>query len=115
MKTYKIYKKRLGQNFQEVGEIYTDGWIKAKKQFARQMTDDNHNLSNNIQWLDRKEDGVNESGWYDFNGGTPLYNEDLEKYDADEAKDFLMVSEKEINKGFDFWSEDVHVWELRKN
>lgn len=114
MKTYNIYKKRDGQSFKEVSSIYADNFEEAKKQFAKQMTDDNHNQSNNVRWLDKDQDGVKETGWYDFNGGSPLFNEDTEKYDADEAEDFLMVTEEAINAGFDTWNEDVYTWEVRE-
>jgi hypothetical protein len=114
MKDYKIYKRRDGQGFEFFGSIYADGLKEAKKIFARRMTEDNWNQSNNIQWLDSEEDGVEETGWYDFSGGTPSYNEDTEKYNVEEARDFLLVSEKDIEKGFDCWREDVYTYELRK-
>lgn len=112
MKTYTIFKKRDGQSFKPIGEIYATDFRDAKKQFAKQMTDDNWNQSNNVQWLDKKQDGVFETGWYDFNGGIPLFDEETEKYDPKEAQDFLMVSEKDILKGFSRWSEDVYTWAI---
>jgi len=115
MKDYTIFKKRDGQSFKPVGLIYgVENFREAKKEFAKKMTDDNHELSNNVQWLDKDQDGVNETGWYDFGGGSPLYNEDTEKYDPDEAEDFLMVTEKEILKGFSRWNEDVYTWAIDK-
>jgi hypothetical protein len=114
METFNIYKKRDGQSFKDVGTIYASNFDEACKQFAKQMTEDNHNQSNNIVWLDDKRDGVNESGWYDFNGGSPVFDEDAEKYDADEAAAYLMVSEKAINQGFSSWNEDVYTWEVRE-
>ena len=105
MKNYPIYKKRDGQSFNEVAVIYADSFADAKKQFAKQMTDDNHYKSNDVVWMDQKTDGVKVSGWYDFNGGRPL---------DDEAEDYLMVSESDILDGFDSWSEDVYTWELRE-
>jgi hypothetical protein len=114
MKTYNIYKKRDGQSFKNVSSILADNFTEACKKFARQMTDDNWNQSNNVQWLTKEDDGVNETGWYDFGGGLPLFNEETEKYDADEAANFLLVSEKDINEGFSSWSEDVYTWELRE-
>lgn len=113
MKTYNIYKKRDGQSFKIFGEIYADSFEAAKKQFALNMTQDNHKLSNNVVWLSKEEDGVNETGWYSFNGNIPTYNEETEKYDANEAADCLLVSEADINEGFDTWTEDVYTWELR--
>ncbi len=112
MRDYPIYKKRDGQSFKQVGSIYSDSWQNAKKEFAQNMTKDNWNLSNNIIWLNR-EDGVKIEGWYDFNGGTPTYYEETESY-TDEVNDFLLVSKEDIDKGFDYWNEDVYTWELRK-
>ena len=114
MATFKIFKKRDGQSFKEVSEVYANSFDEACKIFAKQMTDDNHNQSNNIQWLDKDQDGVKETGFYDFNGGVPAFNADTEKYDADEAEDFLMVTEEAINEGFSSWNEDVYTWELRE-
>jgi len=110
---YTIFKKRDGQDFKPVGQIHgCEDFAEAKIKFARQMTDDNWNQSNNVQWLDKEQDGVLETGWYDFNGGIPLYDEATEKYDATEVKDFLMVSEVDILEGFDTWSEDVYTWRI---
>lgn len=114
MNTYNIYKKRDGQSFKVVSSIYSDNFTEACKKFAKQMTDDNHNQSNNIQWLDSETDGVNVTGWYDFNGGSATFNEETEKYNAEEAADFLLVSEEVINEGFSSWSEDVYTWEIRE-
>jgi len=93
MKNYTIFKKRNGQSFKAIGEIYALNFIEAKKQFAKQMTDDNWNKSNNVVWLTKENDGV-QTGWYDFNSGCLSYNENTEKYDPNEAKNFLMVTEK---------------------
>lgn len=114
MKTYLVYKKRDGQSFKEVSEIYAISFLEACKIFAKQMTFDNHNKSNNIIWLDKEQDGVKETGWYDFNGSLPAFNEDTEKYDADQAEDLLMVSEEAINEGFSSWNEDVYTWQVRE-
>lgn len=114
MGTFNIYKKRDGQSFNLATYIYATDFNEAKKMFALMMTDDNHSKSNNIVWLDKEQDGVNETGWYDFNGGVPTYNEETEKYDADEAADYLFCSEESINNGFDYWNEDVYTWELRE-
>lgn len=111
MKTYTIFKKRDG-HFKPAGDIYASNFREAKKLFAKQMTDDNHNQSNNVQWLTKEQDGVFVTGWYDFRGGMPVFNEDTEKYDPKEAEDFLMVSEKDILKGFSRWSEDVYTWAI---
>ena len=97
-KEYPIFKKRDGQSFKEVSYIFADSFDDAKKKFAKQMTDDNWNLSNNIQWLEEGKDDVNITGWWDFN------------YDPKE----LFCSEDAINEGFDSWCEDVYTWELRE-
>jgi hypothetical protein len=112
MKTYNIYKKRDGQSFKEAGDIFASNFKEAKQIFAKQMTDDNHNQSNNVQWLDKDEDGVKETGWYDFNAGSPTKFEDTQKYDPKEAEDFLLISEKDISKGFSRWNEDVYTWAI---
>jgi hypothetical protein len=111
---YPIYKKRDGQSFKEVGSIYAASFEEAKKEFALNMTKDNHNLSNNIQWLDKDEDGVKVTGWYDFQGGSPLFDEETGKYNTEESEKFLLLSEEVINDGFDSWTEDVYTWELRQ-
>lgn len=112
-KNYPIFKKREGQGFTEVSSIYAENFTKAKKQFAKQMTDDNFEQSNNIQWLTKEQDGVNETGFYDLNAGCLTYTEDGKVIDPNEADDFLMVTEKAIKKGFNYWNEDVYTWELR--
>jgi hypothetical protein len=113
-KNYPIFKKRDGQHFKEVSYIYATSFDEAKKEFALNMTKDNWEKSNNIFWLNKENDGVKESGWYDFNGGSPTFNQETEQYDADEAKNCLLVSEDDINEGFDTWNEDVYTWELRE-
>lgn len=120
MREYPIYKKRDGQDFKYVYYIYTNSFKSAKKQFAANMLKDNWELSNNIVWLDKKEDGVKETGWYDLDTsmfgfthpdndddteGEPIYKDGIME---------LFCSEKDINKGFDTWYEDVYTWELRK-
>ena len=112
MKTYTIFKKRDGQYFKSIGEIYgCSNFREAKKEFAKKMTNDNWNQSNNVQWLDKDQDGVFETGFYDFNGGL-LFCEETEKYDPNEAKDFLLVTKKDIDKGFNRWNEDVYTWAI---
>lgn len=113
-KEYPIYKKRDGQQFKYVSYIYADSFDDAKKQFAHDMTKDNWEQSNDIVWLDKDIDGVAVTGWYDFGGGSPAFNEETEKYDAEEAENYLMVTEEAIKEGFDSWSEDVYTWELRE-
>lgn len=121
-KEYPIFKKRDGQHFMEIGYIFSDSFDKAKKEFAKRMTDDNHNLSNDIVWLDEKIDGVPQTGWYDLNaswfGFTHPDNGDETEGEPDyaNAKHLeLFCSEQTINEGFDSWNEDVYTWELREN
>lgn len=111
---YPIFKKRDGQSYKEVSYIYADSFDAAKKEFAKNMTNDNWEKSNDIVWLDKERDGVKTTGWYDFNGGRPDFNEETDKYDADDAENYLMVSEDAINEGFDSWNEDVYTWEIRE-
>jgi hypothetical protein len=115
LKDFLIYKKRDGQSFKEVGSIYTDNFENAKKEFAENMTKGNWEKSNDVVWLDNDADGVGVTGWYDFGGGRATFNEETEKYDADEAEDFLLVSDADIKEGFSSWSEDVFTWEVRNN
>jgi len=114
MKEYPLYKKRDGQYWKEIGYILADNYKEAKKEFARRMTDDYWEQSNNIVWLD-KSDGVDVEGWYDFNGGSPLFYEETNTYDKEEAKDFLLLSKKDIDRGFSVWTEDVYWWTIDKN
>lgn len=109
MNYYKVEKKRDGQNWKPFNEIYASSFEEAKKQFAKDMTQDNWNKSNNIEWI-KDSEGVKKTGWYDFNAGSPIWNEETEKWEN--ADDLLLVSEEQINEGFDFWSEDVYSWRL---
>lgn len=114
-KEYPIYKKRDGQTFKEVSYIFADSFDDAKKQFAKQMTADNWEKSNNIVWLDKENDGVEQTGWYDFDSSELVYFEDEnEGIDYKNSKMELFCSEDAINEGFDNWSEDVYTWELRE-
>jgi hypothetical protein len=112
MKTYDIYKKRAGQDFKIAGSIFESDFESAKKQFAKQMTEDNHQKSNDIVWLTKDVDGV-ETGWYDLNASILISNETGEINYA-ESKLELLCSEKSILEGFDSWTEDVYTWELRE-
>ena len=114
MREFTIYKKRDGQSFKEVSYIFAESFDAAKKEFALKMTNDNHELSNDICWLD-KEDGVNETGWYDMNSGSPKFYEETEKYtNPKDLENMLFCSEAAINEGFDSWNEDVYTWEIRE-
>jgi hypothetical protein len=109
MNYYKVEKKRNGQNWKPFNEIYASSFEEAKKQFAKDMTQDNWNKSNNIIWLNTGH-GVKVSGWYDLNSGKAVYDEETENWEA--TDDCLLVSEEQINEGFDFWSEDVYSWRV---
>lgn len=112
MRHYDVYKKRDGQEFILIGDIYADSFEDAKKQFAKDMTNGFYIDAGAIVSLSVEEDGVEVDGFYDFNGGTPEVDENG-KYNPIEARDFLMVSKASIDAGFDYWNEDVFTWELR--
>lgn len=118
MNTYNIYKKRDGQSFELWGDIYASNFDEAKKQFAKNMTNDNWEKSNDIVWLDKEEDGVDENGWFDINASVLVEKQDPtdEDYtitDYANSEMELFCSEKSIEDGFDSWNEDVYTWELR--
>jgi len=115
MKTYNIYKKRDGQSFELINEIYASDFTEAKKTFAKNMTEDNHSKSNNIVLLSKDDDGVDVTGWYDFNGTIPTFDEETETYNSAEAADCLLVSQEDIDNGFEFWVEDVYQWVIIDN
>ena len=112
-KEYPIYKKRDGQCFNYVSYIFAESFEEAKRQFAKNMTKDNWEQSNNIVWLDKEIDGVEKTGWYDLDSSVLHGNEDGE-INYSESKMELFCSEESINEGFDSWSEDVWTWELRQ-
>lgn len=115
-KEYPIYKKRDGQDWNKINTIYANGFIEAKKKFAKMMTDDNHSKSNNIVWLvgiDSEGKQQAETGFYDMDSSYLVLNED-ETINYQESKLELFCSEKSINRGFAYWNEDVYSWELRK-
>ena len=109
MNYYKVEKKRDGQNWKPFNEIFASSFDEAKKQFAKDMTEDNWNKSNNIVWLNAGH-GVKVSGWYDLNSGKAVYDEETESWES--TDECLLVSEEQINEGFDFWSEDVYSWRV---
>lgn len=109
MNYYKVEKKRDGQNWKPFNEIYASSFDEAKKQFAKDMTEDNWHKSNNIVWLNAGH-GVKVSGWYDLNSGKVVYDEETENWEA--TDECLLVSEEQINEGFDFWSEDVYCYRV---
>ncbi len=120
MESFKIYKKRDGQLFELFGDIYAYNFSEAKKQFASDMTSCNWELSNDIVWLDKDEDGVDETGWYDLNGSVIVEKEDPEDpnytvvdYSLSDME--LFCSKQSIDDGFSYWVEDVYTYELRDN
>lgn len=115
LREYPIYKKRDGQSFEEVSSIHETSFDKAKKVFALNMTKDNADKSNNIIWLDKDNDGVQETGWYDDDSVIePVYKADGEEIDYSKTEIELFASESDINEGFETWREDVYTWELRQ-
>lgn len=122
-KEYPIYKKRDGQSFKYVSYIYAESFDDAKKQFSHDMTKGNWEQSNEIVWLDKEEDGVEQTGWYDLDssifGFTHPDNGDETEGDpifkvGEGAIMELFCSEESIREGFDSWSEDTYTWELRE-
>jgi len=112
---YPIYKKRDGQSFNQVSYIYADSFDAAKKEFAKNMTNDNWEKSNNIVWLDKENDGVEQTGWYDLDASKLVsFDDENEGTDYKNSKMELFCSEDAINEGFDRWNEDVYTWELRE-
>jgi len=109
---YPIYKKRDGQSFEKRGYIFADGFIAAKKEFAKNCANDMYKEC----WLsyfdasDFDQKGM-EPGFY-LNENL-VYNEnDTINVDLSIIECFL--SQKSINKGFDTFSEDVYTWQIRK-
>lgn len=115
MKEYPIYKKRDGQSWQYIGYIYSDSFKNAKKEFAENMTKDSWNKLNNVVWLTKETGGV-QTGWYDLGQSIVVYAGDgSDKIDKKLSLLVIVVLDKDIKKGFSFWSEDVYQWELRKS
>ena len=112
-KEYQKKKKRDGQSFEYVSYIFADSFDDAKKQFAHNMTKDNWEQSNNIVWLDKENDGVEQPGWYDLDNSV-LYGNDEGEINYSESKMELFCSEEAIKEGFESWNEDVYTWELRE-
>ena len=110
-KNYPIFKKRDGQSYKEVSYIYAPGFIEAKKQFAKNCAKDLRGEC----WLtyfdssefDKKG---NESGFY-LNENI-VFNEN-ETINCELSVIDCFLSQKQINKGFTLFSEDVYTWELR--
>lgn len=111
MENYNILKKRDGQDWKIVNSIFASDFTEAKKIFAKNMTHDNHNKSNNIVWLD-KSMGVNLTGWYDLDASNIVAN-DSNEVDYSKSEMELFCSEDSINEGFDFWSEDVYSYKIQ--
>ena len=112
LKHYPIYKKRDGQSFQEIGSIYENSFVKAKKEFAKRCANDLYNDCN-LTYLSSDEFDTKgfESGFY-YNNSL-VYNEDG-IVNVKESYIDCLLSQKAIYKGFTYFSEDVYTWELRK-
>lgn len=113
MKTFDIFKKRDGQSFKVVSSIFASDFQEAKKIFAKYMTNDNWEKSNNIVWLKNEETAERGSGWYDLNASILAEGEEGEINYAESQLE-LFCSEESIEAGFDSWSEDCYTWELRE-
>jgi hypothetical protein len=97
MKAIKIFKKRDGQNFKEIGEMWgCETFEEAKIEFAKRCYNDllNGKHGDNFIELSKEEDGVEEDGIYD-NGQ-------------------LFFSKKDLKNGIERFSEDVYHWEIRQ-
>jgi hypothetical protein len=97
MKTIKILKKRDGQNFKTIGEMWgCETFEEAKIEFAKRCYNDllNGKHGDNFIELSENEDGVEEDGIY--------YNNQL------------FFSKKDLLNGIERFSEDVYTWEIRE-
>lgn len=111
-KEYPIYKKRDGQSFKQIGSIYACGFVQAKKKFAKNCAND---LYKEI-WLTylRKDEIDNkkfEVGFY-INHGLVWNDDGTVNTEDSEMECFL--SQRDIDKGFTTFREDVYTWELRR-
>ena len=120
MNTYNVNKRRDGQSFEHSYRIFALDFAAAKKQFAIDMTKDNHEKSNDIVLLCAEIDGVPLSGWYDLQASTIKKISDPDFpgaiiHDYSLSDMYLVVSQEDINEGFDRFIEDVYTWELLDN
>jgi hypothetical protein len=97
MKTIKIFRKRDGQNFKEIGEMYgCENFEEAKIDFATRCYNDllEGKHGDNFIELSKNEDNVKEDGIY-YNGE-------------------LFFSKQDLKNGIEKFSEDVYHWEIRE-
>ena len=97
METYNLYKKRDGQDYKLVGEIYASNFDEAKKEFAKECYNDLLNGVHGDNFIELSEitDNVDQDGIYYFGE--------------------LFLSNLDLHEGFECFSEDVYTWELRDN
>ena len=112
MNTYNVTKKRDGQSSKHDYQIFALDFAAAKKQFASDMTKGNYEKSNDINWLSAEVDGVDVDGFYDLNASIIVGDEST---DYAESEMHLVVSQEDIDDGFEKWNEDVHTWEILDN
>jgi len=113
MNTYNVNKKRDGQLFKHDYQIFALDFAAAKKQFASDMTKDNYEKSNDINWLSAEVDGVPVDGFYDLNASIIVGNDESNDYKNSDM--YLHCSQESIDEGFEKWNEDVHTWEILDN
>ena len=111
MKEFKIYKKRHGQIFKLFGSIYSDNFKNAKKEFAKNCANDLYDEC----WLtylnDKELKNQDYAGFY-INESL-VWNED-ETINFENSEIDCFLTQIDIDKGFNSFSEDVYTWELRK-
>lgn len=107
MKTFNIYRKRAGQNFESIGSIYAETYKEAKKQFAKGCYRDLDNGKHGDSYIEETDEFINEMkddgqdvSWYKGRG---IYF----------AKE-LFLSYEDCQAGFDTFSEDVYTWTINK-
>jgi len=113
MNTYNVNKKRDGQLFKHDYQIFALDFAAAKKQFASDMTKDNYEKSNDINWLSAEVDGVPVDGFYDLQASTIVGDDESNDYKNSDM--YLFCSQESIDDGFEKWNEDVWTWELEDN
>jgi len=113
MNTYNVTKKRDGQSSKHDYQIFATDFEAAKKQFSSDMTKDNYEKSNDINWLSAEGDGVPVDGFYDLQASTIVGDDESNDYTKSEMH--LVVSQEDIDDGFEKWNEDVWTWEILDN
>jgi hypothetical protein len=104
---------KAGGNFQLVYDLSAETFEEAGRLFAVDMEAIyyDHDF---YTFLDIS-DGVEEAGYYNSEVNTEAYNEVMDIYCAELAKEFLVLSKEQISNGFYEWEYDVYKWEMRDN